>query len=215
MSRQEVREFVAAALECSVYISPREPGLTRDELLEAGARVGYYEGELLDSLSAATHPQYAGVPRLLPRRTSQWGTFLFAEEPEYRNVDAFEFVFSVLRDLVRKEGTARACIDRSVLVTRAVAAGLPERDVEAAIVILTWSEYLAEDKDHLVRFAPGKENHAPPRTQVDQSRSHRPIRREQRARAYPIVEDVISRRTGSRPLAAEPLDAFATSLASR
>jgi hypothetical protein len=39
-----------------------------------------------------------------------------------------------------------------------------------------------------------------------------PIRKEARARAYPIVKDIIARRTDGRPKSAEPLTAFADEL---
>jgi hypothetical protein len=50
MQRQEVTKFVRAALECSVFLSPRDPGLTHDELFEIGKRVGYEKGEIGDAL---------------------------------------------------------------------------------------------------------------------------------------------------------------------
>ena len=61
MRQQEVQQFLAAALECSVYVAPKDPGLTHAELFEAGGRVGYQEGELGDALGASPHRCTSGI----------------------------------------------------------------------------------------------------------------------------------------------------------
>ena len=43
---QEIISFLKTALECSVLIDPLEPGLTYDEIVEAGRRAGFQEGEI-------------------------------------------------------------------------------------------------------------------------------------------------------------------------
>src|SRR5580693_7868600 len=44
---QEIISLLNAALECSVYVSPRDPGLTYEELaIIIGTRAGYLEGEV-------------------------------------------------------------------------------------------------------------------------------------------------------------------------
>ena len=40
---QELIAFLKAALECSVYVAPLEPGLTYDELIEVGKGAGYVQ----------------------------------------------------------------------------------------------------------------------------------------------------------------------------
>lgn len=45
-----VGEFLAAALECSIHVSPTEPGLTQQELVEACLRAGYKQGETHDAI---------------------------------------------------------------------------------------------------------------------------------------------------------------------
>ena len=46
---QKVKKFIAEALECSVFVNPREPGLTFAEINEFGARAGFGEGEIGDA----------------------------------------------------------------------------------------------------------------------------------------------------------------------
>jgi len=51
---QEIISFLKTALECSVLIDPLEPGLTSDEIVEAGRRAGYQEGEINDTMRFVT-----------------------------------------------------------------------------------------------------------------------------------------------------------------
>jgi hypothetical protein len=50
--------------------------------------------------------------------------FFFPENPEYKDYAALDFVFDELNLRLRSEGEARAQIERSVLVERAVAKGI-------------------------------------------------------------------------------------------
>ncbi|MGO9836817.1 MAG: hypothetical protein ACLP1X_21700, partial [Polyangiaceae bacterium] len=144
LQRQEIAKVVKTALECSVYVAPRQPGLTHEELFEVGKRVGLERGEIIDVLQGIAAQPYFGDARLLPARTIIWSQFNFPEEPEYRNVDAFDFVSATLKSIARTETAARAQIDRAVLVAQAVSRGIPERDVEAAIAIMVIDEHLVE-----------------------------------------------------------------------
>jgi hypothetical protein len=127
-------------------------------------------------------------------------------DPEYRNVAAFDFVGSELGALVRSLGVRKARIERSALVARALAKGLPERDVEAAITIMILGKHLAEEAG-VVWFAPGRETWPLASSQAREGRDS--IHSEIRATAYAIVKDVIERRGDGRPTSVEPLDAFA------
>ena len=122
---QEIISFLKMALECSVYVNPKDPGLTFQELSEIGKRAGYRDGEVNDALPHASTANFR-VAKLLPSptETSSW-VFLFPEEPEYRNFAAFDFVVDQLNNLVRDEGAARALIERTVLVERAFNKGIP------------------------------------------------------------------------------------------
>jgi len=41
---QEIITFLKAALECSVFLDPTDPGLSYEEILEVGKRVGWQPG---------------------------------------------------------------------------------------------------------------------------------------------------------------------------
>ncbi len=215
LQQQEIAKFLRAALECSVHIAPKETGLTLEELFEVGKRVGLERGEILDALRSTGAQSYIGVARLLPAQTITWSQFHFPEEPDYRNVDAFDFVTATLKAIARTETDARARIDRAVLVAQALSKGIRERDIEAAVTIMVIDQHLLE-KDGVLRFAQGRENYPSASEQLGQAQGTRVaqhVRRiPERAQAYPLVNDVIERRTDGRPKAAEPFDAFAESL---
>jgi hypothetical protein len=207
---QELISFLKTALECSVFVDPLQPGLAYEELVEIGNRVGYQAGEIGDALRYVT-TQYTGGKRLLPdgNTTASW-VFFTREEPDYRNFDAFDFVVAELNALARAEGAARALLQRSVMVERAVAKGILRHDIEVAITYQVMAKMLAE-KDGVLRFPNNHGARGVPSAQLTMG-PRQTIRKADRARAYPIVKDVIERRTDGRPKHAEPLDAFAEEL---
>jgi hypothetical protein len=215
--RQEVEKFVCAALECSVYVAPKEPGLTHEELLAVGRAAGFENGEIADALSQVAAPIYfGGDNRILPQGLVMWADFNFPDEPDYRNPEAFDFACVTLREIARRETAGRAQIDRDVLVARAVAKGLPKLAIEAAITILVLDERFVE-KDGALKFAPGRDTYALPSEQIrDQAKrpqARQIVRRnEARAKAYALVKDAIQRRSDGRPKAIEALDAFGDAL---
>jgi hypothetical protein len=179
---QAVMKFVQAALECSVYLAPLDPGLTREELFEAGKREGYEPGEIGDSLQMiAAHP-FVGDPRIKPRPKAMWSEFHVIQEPDYRNVAAFDLVSSELGALARQVGIGAALIDRSVLVARANHHGIPENDVEAAITIMLLDSHLLLEKHGAVRFAPGRERY--PLASEQLAQAHGRVQRPELERAY-------------------------------
>jgi hypothetical protein len=209
MMNQEIVGFLKAALECSVLVSPLDPGLTATELLEIGKRAGYQSGEINDALRSVT-TAYFGTPKMRPSEqdTASW-VFLQLEEPEYRNFAAFDFVVEELNALTRAEGGARAAIAREVIVERAISKGIPRNDIEVAITWQVMSKQLSE-KDGVIRFShPGVR--PPPSDQLHAFRGTS-LRKPNRGRAYPLVKDVIERRSDGRPSQIEPLDAFAEEL---
>ena len=46
---QEIIKFLEAAVECSVFLNPTEPGLSYEEILEVGKRAGFQAGEVGDA----------------------------------------------------------------------------------------------------------------------------------------------------------------------
>jgi hypothetical protein len=167
---QELERFIRTALECSVYVSPKEPGLTADELIEIGGRVGFADGELRDAIRDATQRGYVeqswGSPRLLPQAEITWTLFHMPSDPDYRNVRAFDFVYRELRDTAREVGQHAATIGRDVLVARAAPAGIPPHDVEVAISMLLSADHITE-ADGAIRLARGKENWGLPSQQIE------------------------------------------------
>jgi hypothetical protein len=121
-----------------------------------------------------------------------------------------DLVFDELNLRLRSEGEARAEIERSVLVERAVAKRIQRHNIEVAITWLVMAKQLVE-KDNMLRFAHrgATVRQLPSATRgIHRHRDSKP----HKARAYPLVKDVIARRVDGRPQHAEPLDAFAEEL---
>lgn len=211
---QKLASFVQAALECSVFVAPTEPGLTVDEILEIGKRAGFLQGELGDAI-AQLHTQRRHVGnRLLPSEstTVTWSIFHCREEPELRNVQAFDFVFSEFNSLIRSVGAAAAQMEHAALVERGAAAGFERHDIEVAITVLTLTNQLVR-AGSILRRTHGFVYEPLPSEQL--ARSAGPaVRKERRAAALPLVRDVVARRTDGRCRSIEPLDAFAEALKS-
>ncbi len=209
---QKVKKFVAEALECSVFVNPREPGLTFAEINEIGARSGFREGEIGDAfVTMGLQTMGRGSKLLAPEQQTlvSWKFFL-PETPEYRDLEAFDFVYSEFAELARNLGQAKAQMERDSLVSRAVSHGISETGIETTITILIFAEYM-EEKDRKLRFkAPVRSNGLLPSEQMKAHRGATP--RDTRSQLLPIVKDVVSRRTDGRPRQAEPFDAFAERL---
>lgn len=204
----QVQALVRAALECTVYIAPIDPGLTGEEMSEVATRLGVERGELHAALG-----QEAGVHgrgnRLLPNpnRILPW-LLLRHEDPEYRNFEAMDFVHTTLHELARKEGYDRARLERGVLVERGCARGLKRHDLEVALTIFAMREYVTV-ADGIVHMKPAYKNRMLPTRERDQHRPDHGIRADEaRQVAYAAVKDVVERRTDGRHAHAEPFDAF-------
>jgi len=211
---QKVKKFIAEALECSVFANPREPGLTFAEINEIGARAGFREGEIGDAfVTMGLQTMGRGSKLLEPERqtTVTWKVFL-PETPEYRDLEAFDFVYSEFAELARNLGQAKAQMERDTLVSRAVSRGVSETGIEAAITILMLADHMVE-KDGTLRFKmPVYANGPLPSEQM--KAHHSAMSRDTRSQLLPIVKDIISRRTDGRPRHTEPFDVFAERLTS-
>jgi hypothetical protein len=207
---QEIIKLLQAAVECSVFLNPTEPGLSYEEILEVGKRAGFQAGEVGDAAPYAGKRDI-GFKRIIPDENTRtaW-VFFFREEPDYRNFDAFDFVVSELNARVRADGAMNAQLERGVVVERALAKTIPRDDVEVAITYLVMANQLIE-KDGVLRFPYNSGVHGLPSEQLQANRVQ-PMRKDARARAYPIVKDIIERRTDGRPKYVESLDAFAEEL---
>ncbi len=210
MSQQAVVNFLQIALECSVYVAPTAPGLTRTELFEVGRRAGFQDGEIGDALPRITTESFGRSARLLSNLMDpMWPYFNARPEPDYRNVAAFDFMHSQMNALIKSEGARNARLDRSVLVDRAIAEKIPRNDIEAAITISILGNVLVE-KDNILSSKYGLVVETLPSAQPQTSIRNRD--RDVRERAFLIVQDVVGRRTDGRLKHAEPLDAFPEAL---
>lgn len=50
MNQREIAELLQTVMESSIYVAPRDPGLTREEIFEVGKRFNLLEGEIGDAL---------------------------------------------------------------------------------------------------------------------------------------------------------------------
>jgi hypothetical protein len=210
---QEITSLLKAAIECSIFISPTDPGLTYQELLEVGKRSEFLDGEVAD---AARHvgERLLGFGRLMPDRTARsMFAFLTREEPEYRNFGAFDFVISQLNERVRADGMGRARLERGLIVERAAAQSIPRHDIEVAITYQILAGTLTQ-KDGVVHFSQSTGVRELPSVTLEKMSplNRAPRRYVSRERALPIVKDIIERRTDGRPNSVEPLDAFSEQL---
>lgn len=205
--------LMQSALECSIYLAPDAPGLTLKELVEVGSRLGHQEGEIKDALAAPTaYIEARGERYLLDDGImTVYYNFHQPEEPDYRPIDALNFLHSRMADRSKEVGARNAAIERSVIAQQAMERGISRADIEAAITLAILCGIMVEQQG-TVRFVHGKDGYPSPSQQREQSRdqiNRSPVRQPNRARVYPIVKDVVARRSDKRPQHAEPFAAFA------
>lgn len=203
-------DFIAGALRASILTAPRDHGLTRDEILEAGTHAGFKPGEMSDALGRANLHARLGRPRLQVEALGMMGfgaDFNHGMDPELRDAEAFDYVRRTLQELAAEVGEASAKLPRDVLVERGVARGLERQALEVAITV-TALDAILEEKDGVVGHAQHRLNWPLPSVQIAMRRHHHALKSEQLAKALPIVKDIIARRTDGRLSAANPLDAF-------
>ena len=143
--KQQVKAALAAALECSFYIAPEELGLTYDELFAVGGRLGFQQGEMNDVVGEVTDVFMGRRPseRLLPKRDAHlvhWQYFIFDEDPDFRDIRAFDAVYSEWRNSSRANGANQVRLERSMLVERAVKNGISRLAIQTAVSILVFCE---------------------------------------------------------------------------
>ena len=208
MHLQKLTTFLKAALECSVYLAPTDPGLSTSELFEVGRRAGYQEGEMGDALPRVATQYFGQSRKLQPDPDPMWPHFVLPQTPDYRNVAAFDSLYSQFNDSIRALGRG-ARLERAVIVERAIAQGIARNDIEAAVTIAILGDVLV-DKNGVLSSKHGRV--VEPLPSAQQKSMGSPLRKEQLERAYPFVKDVIERRTDGRAANVEPLDAFAEAL---
>src|SRR5258708_5300614 len=105
----DVDDFITSALEASIFILPRDHGLTRDEVVEAGQRAGFKAGELSDGIGRVHPIMRWGQPRLRLEKGNParlCADFNHVMEPDYRDPASFEFVRRELQALAAEVGEA-------------------------------------------------------------------------------------------------------------
>lgn len=210
----QVKSFVRAALECSVYVAPTAPGLTHPELLEVGRKLGYQLGEINDALAQVNTYEHEG-PRghLMPDFGALAFTMSFhkKQDPDFRNYDAIEFVFVQMDEAARAIGRNRAALEQSVLVERGVQRALPRHDLEVAVTLMQLCK-IVSCKAGVIGFPPDRGRYASPSEQRRDSRRTEVMQRPELAKIYAAVKDVVARRTDGRAPSPEPLEAFAAEM---
>jgi hypothetical protein len=212
MHLQEVMQILQTAIEASVYVAPTDFGLTHAELIEVGNRIGLKQGEITDALRwPNAYGQAPGRRYSLPEHLWQLRAVPHHhEDPDYRKIDAFDFVIDQLNQQVAEYGAAAATLPRDVIVERARASSIPAHDVQVALTLNLLSGFLTEDAGG-VRFSRGGQRPLPSASLTMAATLPRLTRRDL-ARVYPVVKDVVERRIDGRPRNAEPFPAFAEAL---
>jgi hypothetical protein len=204
-------QLVKMALECSIYVQPKNAGLTMAEIQEAGRRLGRRPGEIMDAIGQI--PFHFGGSKYEPTEECVPGDFNFFCEPDYRNPAAFDFVDLHLRDNQAEVGKHNSGVPRSVLVNHGVVKGLKENDVEIAVTMGLIVGHLVE-RGGLICLAPNQAFYILATEQIAQNRNQPLSQKVQgRKELYEAVKDIIERRTDGRPASAEPIHAFEQELA--
>jgi hypothetical protein len=121
-----------------------------------------------------------------------------SKNPEYRNFEALDFVYSEFNTAIRTVGVHNAKIPRIELMAHAEERSLPLHDVEVAVTILLLTNHLVE-KDQVLN----SKLHAVYQPLPSQQKSPRPMPvNAERVRCYQIVKEVIGQRTTTGPKAA-------------
>jgi hypothetical protein len=212
MQLQGVVRTLQTAIEASIMLAPTEFGLTRDELVEIGSRIGLGRGEIDDALRwpGAFGQAAEGRLSLSPGLWQYRAMLINREDPELRNVAAFDFVVGQLNILAKTMGASQAVLSRDVLIERARSLSIPTADVEATILVMSQAGYLLDDAAG-VRFRQGGQR-ALPSANLAGSANQQPIRRDDLKSVLPHVKDVLARRDDGRARHAEPFPAFAEAL---
>jgi hypothetical protein len=197
---QEVSTYINAVFEASIFLNPASPGLSLKEALEAARRGGYQEGESLKEISQIV-PDFLNSSdrRLVPTSKvfAAWGNFNVPQNPDFRNVLAFEFLHWELRKLDWElkgygslDESSASGVSRNVLVGRAVSKDLPKLDVEAAITLWVVGGYIIEH-DGLLRYANGRSSDISPGEKL-RAGDGLEFRDEIRVRAHAIIASLVS-----------------------
>lgn len=204
-------------LLCSIFCAPDDPGLSWDELLQVGTRLGLQQGELSDAMGTFDSVSAAG--RFLPPKLRVDIDLLWWTQPDdLRSLDCFDFVYREFIQAARAIGKGRTRIPMETLIARAQAEALDEHGVRVAIGALTLGQKLKNDDGILIplRFEEFREDRLPS-TMLRQNTTNgwsstTPKWSEDFLSILEVTRDVIERRQEGRPKWSEPIDEFGAKL---
>ena len=168
-----IEQLIRGALVATLFVRPRDPGLTDEEILEVGRMAGYEPGEIRDGISRVIPARRWDDPKLMLEQGSSFmgiSDFNFEWPNEPRQVKAFEITRRELQGLARAEGAA-ASIDRDALVARCVPHGVRAEDADVAIAGLAFDGIL-QIHDNQVSHTPGKHTWVLPSEQLASREKH-------------------------------------------
>ncbi|WP_083469136.1 hypothetical protein [Methylobacterium variabile] len=204
-------QILDEALMCSVFVNPRDPGLSYQEILEIGSRFDFMAGEISDAAREVLD-NYGKGDKFIPKpHAFMFLTSGVGEDPDLINYDAVDFVYKELNHQVRAVGANQAKLDRNVIVEKGVQAGFDRNELEGAITCYIYNNSLKE-KDEIIRFSYGSGVVPLPGEQSRQTRRRHSIKKIHREKVLGIVRDIVARRTDGRAHRSEPFEAFADKL---
>ncbi len=194
----EAKDILRAALDASVYLAPRNHGLSGDELeaVAKAAGLSVYQADTaidgFDPLRRWEDDRYIAPEggMLTGMLTGISAAFNLPRKPEYRDATAFQRV----RLALQMNGPE----SRDVLVKRCASGAADEHAVEVAITVMVIDEILTETKDGKIAHAKGREDWILPSRQLAEwkTMSRPPEVRTDHALeiAYPLVRQILQRR---------------------
>lgn len=216
----DVEQFIAWALESSIYVQPKEDGLDGEELLELGRRFGFHDGETERAIRKVVGPTCM-TERRYRHASDQTDSFTLSVQHDERDARAFDYVITHLKKAGEHDTQhgGRPWVPRDVVVAAGCVAGLKEHNVEVAVTMQVHHGYLDADKEGRIKLTDRGERTHPAVLQVE-DRDRMPdwsgnafnAMRPEFLKVREAVRDRIEARTDGRPKYAEPIPAFGETL---
>ena len=183
----DAKDLIVWALEASLYLEPRRPGLTAAEMVEIGAHFG------VGAAALDTHLRGRAVEsgRVVPFGVDP--SFFATYEGDLRNVRAFDHVVTAFKVVAETAGQRPPIVDREAVIASGTAAGIAPGDLEFAIATYRAFEAVpeAEPRWELRRVKPGA---ALPSAQREGPAGRKVTRRERYGELVGLVRTLVERR---------------------
>jgi hypothetical protein len=207
--------FIQRVLFASLLEEPLDPGLTEDEILELGHRMGFAPGELRDALQHGRRDERF-LDDFATRRVTLSSSIVQAldswsevEDGDPRNAEAFDYVLQFFIDLRRQVGEQQAATTRDAIVLRGSAERrFSPKTLQGAITLLIASDVVKESGGLLRAYV----THTWAVQQRQQARPINDSRRVPYSKLLPELRDILARRASQRPPSADPLALFQAEL---